>query len=48
VSVLPKRRENKAADRPVEKVSDEELERLIQETKQLLATIEIDAEEVEK
>jgi hypothetical protein len=37
VSLLPKRREDKPANRPVEKLGDGELARLIQETKQLLA-----------
>jgi Family of unknown function (DUF5681) len=47
VSVLPKRRETDAADRPVEKISDGELARLIQQTRQLLAKAETDTDQGE-
>jgi hypothetical protein len=47
VSVLPKRRETRPAEPPAEKLTNEEIARLIPETKQLLARVEAGIDEGE-
>jgi Family of unknown function (DUF5681) len=45
VSILPKRVENRRAELLVERLPDEELARIIRETRQVLASVEIDIDE---
>jgi hypothetical protein len=42
VSLLPKRHEDRPAERPIERLSDEELVRIIRETRERLAKVETD------
>jgi ribulose bisphosphate carboxylase small subunit len=48
VSILPKRVENRRAELLVERLPDEELARIIRETRQVLASVEIDIDEEEQ
>jgi hypothetical protein len=47
VSVLPKRRETKPVVLPAERLTNEELEHLIRDTKQILAKVATDTDEGE-
>jgi hypothetical protein len=48
VSILPKRVENRCSELLVERLPDEELARIIRETRQVLAGVEIDIDEEEQ
>jgi hypothetical protein len=48
VSILPKRVENRRAELLVERLPDEELARIIRETRQVLASVEIDIDDEEQ
>lgn len=48
MSILPKRVENRCSELLVERLPDEELARIIRETRQVLAGVEIDIDEEEQ